>query len=450
MSAVIPVIAEWMARQRWYQAKGAEPALSVVASLEGGAPGVRVTVFLLLDEAPAEPLLYQVPVVFRPAELPESRNALIGEVDGRFLYDGPHDPAYVELLVRTIADGGRLEGSGARALGEPAIDPGTPRSSRVFSGEQSNTSIVVDVEGGPLPQVIVKVFRLIHHGENPDVTLQSGISAAGSDRVPRSFGVLTGSWPDPGRTDGVAVGHLAAVQEFLPGSEDAWRVALQAAAAGEDFSERARALGEAVAEVHETLASVFPTVQTTQAEIDAAVAVMRSRLATATAEVPQLAAHRAAVEGVYARAARGSWPALQRIHGDLHLGQVLWNERRGWILIDFEGEPLRTMAERTRPDMALRDVAGMLRSFDYVAGSLGQDGGDTASVGSWATAGRQAFSAGYGTRSGTDLDAHRDVLDAFELDKAVYETLYEARNRPAWLGIPLAAVERLVGESTAR
>jgi predicted trehalose synthase len=445
MSAVIPVIAEWMARQRWYQAKGAEPALRVVASLEGGAPGVRVTVFLLLDEAPAEPLLYQVPVVFRPEQAPDAQSALIGEIDGRYLYDGPHDPAYVQLLVRTIADGGRLEGSEARAVGEPAVDPGTPTASHVFSGEQSNTSIVVDVDSGPLPQVIAKIFRLIHHGENPDVTLQSGISGAGSDRVPRSFGVLTGSWPDPGRTDGVAVGHLAAVQEFLPGSEDAWRVALRAAAAGEDFSERSRALGEAVAEVHETLASVFPTVRTGPEDVEEALAVMRSRLATATAEVPQLAAYGAAIDAVYDRAAAASWPDLQRIHGDLHLGQVLWSDRRGWIVIDFEGEPLRTMAERTRPDVALRDVAGMLRSFDYVAGSLGQDGGtDAAGVGEWASAGRAAFAAGYSTRAGVDLAAHRHVLDAFELDKAVYETLYEARNRPAWLGIPLAAVERLV------
>ncbi|RWZ64282.1 phosphotransferase [Labedella populi] len=448
MSAVVTVIAEWMARQRWYQAKGAEPALSVVASLDGGAPGVRVTVFLLLDEAPAEPLLYQVPVVFRPEQAPDAQGALIGEVDGRFLYDGPHDAAYVQLLVRTIADGGRLEGDEARAVGEPAVDPGTPTASHVFSGEQSNTSIVVDVDGGPLPHVIAKVFRLIHHGENPDVTLQSGISAAGSDRVPRSFGVLTGSWPDPGRADGIAVGHLAAVQEFLPGSEDAWRVALRAAAAGEDFSERARALGEAVAEVHETLAAVFPTVETGPADVDEALAVMRSRLRTATAEVPQLEAYRDAIEAVYDRAAGARWPDLQRIHGDLHLGQVLWSDRRGWIVIDFEGEPLRTMAERTRPDVALRDVAGMLRSFDYVAGSLGQDGGsDAAGVGGWAAAGRASFSGGYSARSGVDLVENRDVLDAFELDKAVYETLYEARNRPAWLTIPLAAVERLVASA---
>jgi maltokinase len=446
MSVVSPVIAQWMARQRWYQAKGAEPALRVVGSLEGGTSGVRITTFLLLDEAPSEPLLYQVPVSFRPAELPEASSALIGEVDGRYLYDAPHDPAYVDLLLRTIADGGRLDGAEAFATGHPSARPGTALSSHVFSGEQSNTSIVVAVDGGPVPQVIVKLFRLVHHGENPDVTLQTGISAAGSDRVPRSFGVLTGSWPDPGREDGTAVGHLAAVQEFLPGSEDAWRVALRSAAVGEDFTGRAADLGATVAEVHETLANVFATVPTAPADVAEAVALMRSRLAMAAAEVPDLELHRAEIDAVYERAAHAAWPDQQRVHGDLHLGQVLWTEARGWVVIDFEGEPLRPMSERSRPDIALRDVAGMLRSFDYVAGSLArEEGADGAAAAAWAAEGRASFLAGYGRRSGADLTAHREVLDAFELDKAVYETLYEVRNRPTWLGIPLAAVARLVG-----
>ncbi|RUR03588.1 maltokinase N-terminal cap-like domain-containing protein [Labedella endophytica] len=450
MSAVPPVLARWMARQRWYQAKGAEPAVRIVGTLEGETTGVRVTTFLLIDEAGTEPLLYQVPVSFRSEALPGADGALIGEADGLFLYDAPHDPAYVDLLLSAISSAGRLDGADAHATGHPSADPGTRVSSHVFAGEQSNTSIVVEVDGSVVPQTIVKLFRLVHHGENPDVTLQTGISAAGSDRVPRSFGVLTGSWPDTGRADGVAVGHLAAVQEFLPGSEDAWRVALRAAAAGEDFTAKAADLGEAVAEVHETLAAVFPTVPTAPADIADAVALMRSRLAMAVAEVPGLADHLEAIDAVYERAAHAEWPAQQRVHGDLHLGQVLWTQARGWVVIDFEGEPLRPMSERSRPDIALRDVAGMLRSFDYVAGSLGQeDGAGAAGASAWAVEGRDAFIDGYQRRSGADLAAHRDVLDAFELDKAVYETLYEVRNRPTWLGIPLAAVARLAGPTNA-
>ena len=139
------------------------------------------------------------------------------------------------------------------------------------------------------------------------------------------------------------------------------------------------------------------------------------------------------------------WPALQRIHGDYHLGQVLHSPERGWVLLDFEGEPLRPMVERTQPDFALRDVAGMLRSFDYVAGSLRLDDPDRSAdaVRAWAREARHAFVDGYAAASG-GLDSRHPLLAALELDKAVYEAIYEARNRPTWVAIPLSAVARLV------
>ncbi len=118
---------------------------------------------------------------------------------------------------------------------------------------------------------------------------------------------------------------------------------------------------------------------------------------------------------------------------------------RGWVLLDFEGEPLRPMAERTRRDLALRDVAGMLRSFDYVAGSIRLDDPDCSpgAVREWAQNARAAFLDGYADASGTDLGAQRSLLAALELDKAVYEAIYEARNRPTWVSIPLRAITRL-------
>lgn len=118
----------------------------------------------------------------------------------------------------------------------------------------------------------------------------------------------------------------------------------------------------------------------------------------------------------------------------------------GWVLLDFEGEPLRPMHERRLPDVALRDVAGMLRSFDYAAGAHEQ-AEPGASRAAWAAASRAAFLEGYTERAGDAVTAHRAVLDAFELDKAVYEAIYEARNRPEWLSIPVAAVQRLAGRS---
>ncbi|MCU1526618.1 MAG: phosphotransferase, partial [Frondihabitans sp.] len=124
--------------------------------------------------------------------------------------------------------------------------------------------------------------------------------------------------------------------------------------------------------------------------------------------------------------------------------QAIQTPERGWVLLDFEGEPLRPMPERSRPDVPLRDVAGMLRSFDYVAGSLAQER-PRIDAADWAAASRLAFIDGYVQGTGVDIRSQQALLDAFEIDKAVYEALYESRNRPAWLGIPVAAIERLVG-----
>jgi maltokinase len=177
---------------------------------------------------------------------------------------------------------------------------------------------------------------------------------------------------------------------------------------------------------------------------------MHRRLDEALRAVPALEAYadglRAAFEGV--RGLQGD--PIQRIHGDLHLGQTL-RTVRGWKLVDFEGEPVKPLAERLLPDSVWRDVAGMLRSFDYAAAAV-----DRAMTESDADGVEQrAYRAREWTQRNTDalLEAYtggralsadeRVLLTAYEADKAVYECVYEVRNRPSWLGIPLGAVERL-------
>ena len=313
----------------------------------------------------------------------------------------------------------------------------------MLGGEQSNTSIIFrPAESAP---IICKVFRQLHHGDNPDVTLQTELASSGSPHVPASVGDVMGEWDDVGRASGRARGHLAFAQEFLPGVEDAWRVALTAAATGAPFTDESRALGAAVAEVHLSLGELFPREQPSEELIDRITAAWTRRLGIAVAEVPELGPQRAAIEAFYLRAQAGAWPELQRIHGDLHLGQVLLVPGRGWVLLDFEGEPLRPMQDRRRPDLPVRDVAGMLRSFDYVAGSTALALPERAAAAvAWSDAARRAFLDGYVAASGLDLSVYRDLLAAFELDKAVYEAIYEARNRPTWAAIPLHAIMSLL------
>ncbi|MET0163010.1 MAG: hypothetical protein ABW204_10175 [Microbacteriaceae bacterium] len=434
---LIDTLAAWLPEQRWYATKGRTPRLRILASiaLPASDPDAEVTVQLLIDEAHESPVLYQVPLVARPGK----GAAAIGEVDGRWLHDGPHDPAYVEALLAVMGGAQTVAGGGLSLEGRRLTEPGRVLRSRVLSGEQSNTSVVVEVEGGPVPTLITKVFRVLHHGENPDVTTQSALTAAGSQRVPASFCSLSGTWPDVGRDSGTATGHLAFTQQFLPGLQDAWAVAVDAAGRGEDFTEQARELGAAVAEVHRTLATALPTVEPTASETAELLVSLRRRLDIAVREVPELAAAAPRIAALYDGLEGARWPRLQRIHGDLHLGQSVRSPGLGWVLLDFEGEPLRPMPERSRPDLALRDIAGMLRSFDYVAGSLAHQD-PPVDAAAWAVAAREAFLDGYGA----DLDGEAALLDAFEVDKAVYEAIYEVRNRPDWLGIPLAAIDRLV------
>ncbi|MDO7881639.1 maltokinase N-terminal cap-like domain-containing protein [Salinibacterium soli] len=444
--ADLSLVGEWMASQRWFANKGARPMLEEIGRWELSAPaGARFVTHLLLDHTPGKPLLYQVPLSYRRDPLPGVEP--IGRVGDDWVVDAPRDPGYVAALLRMLAAGAEVAGADTWARGgrNPAavpFDADSPAlTSRVLSGEQSNTSIVAEWTGTGAVPVICKIFRAIHHGDNPDVELQGALAAAGSPVVPRAVGHVVAEWSDRGRPSGRARGHLAFAQEFLPGAHDAWRVAIESAAAGEDFSARARALGVATAGVHATLSAALDSRPADQADIEDTLESMARRLETAIAEIPALAPHRSALEDVLRLARSTSWPALQRIHGDLHLGQVLDVPGRGWVMVDFEGEPLRPMVERNRLDNPLRDVAGMLRSFDYVAGSLAVTGGIDASE--WARAARAAFAEGYGEASGDDLGERHALVDAFEADKALYEAVYEVRNRPEWLPIPVAGIERI-------
>lgn len=439
MDDLLDLLAAWMPRQRWYGTKGRDPRLTLVADWPLETPATRV--LLVRDDAVTPSAVYQVPVSQRDPDvvLPGS---LIGPGDdGRVWSDAATDPAFTDLLFRLVSVGGTASSGEGGFVGVPLTAPSSELVSdvpaRVLSGEQSNTSIIFRPVGAH--PVICKLFRQVNVGINPDVELQSALAAGGATFVPAAIGEVQGAWTT---ASGESVtGSLAFAQEFFDGVEDAWRVALQAASAGDDFSAPARALGESVARMHVSLADIFPTVAP-DAEVRSRVAAAwERRLAIAVAEVPALGRYVERIGEVYAEALAAPWPPLQRVHGDLHLGQVLHTAANGWVLLDFEGEPLRPIAERRAPDLAVRDVAGMLRSFDYVSGAVADD--DGAAVRAWVIDAQQAFLGGYVDTVGDENRASDALLSAFELDKAVYEAIYETRNRPDWVRIPLAAIGRL-------
>jgi maltokinase len=334
---------------------------------------------------------------------------------------------------------------------------GTQRGpGRLVGAEQSNSSLVFG------NKLILKLFRLLEPGENPELEVTRALAGAGFTACPAPLGWIEGL----GSTLGI-------LQRYYAGSVEGWKLATERVADHYEsrdgdpgnFADDAGALGRLTAELHEAMARALPKVAEGQPDLGRLSARLLGQLTQVAALVPELTAHRDAIAEVYAKAeaAGGGTRYLQRIHGDYHLGQVL-KGADGWVVIDFEGEPARSLEERRRLASPLQDVAGMLRSFDYAAFQplvLGEDPdtpGPTRDelarfegpAAAWIEANRKAFLDGYlggAGESGWLAGDHELLLRAFELDKAVYEVMYEARHRPPWLQIPLGGIRRLLGAS---
>jgi maltokinase len=444
VSALEDVLRDWLPTQRWYGGKGTAVTAVRVEHEERLSAGedVRHTLLHVTDEAGGTEL-YQVLLGHRSGEVePRLKNAVVGEVDGRVLYDAVHDPEAVGQLLQLVAEDRRLSRLTFTSTGE--LDPGLPP--RVMGAEQSNTSVVYGEE------YILKLFRRVQPGLNPDLEITRALADAGSPYVAQPLGWLEGL------VDGEPT-TLGLLQCFQRNSTEGWAMAtasvrdlfaeadLHADEVGGDFAAESERLGTATAEVHVLLREVLPSGTADADESARTSRQLHERLDAALAVVPELAPHATALRAAYDAVGGLTSPVpVQRVHGDYHLGQVLRTEH-GWVLLDFEGEPARPLAERTALMSPLRDVAGMLRSYDYAARHLlAERGGDSQlayRANEWAERNRQAFCDGYARAAGTDPRDEAVLLRAFELDKAVYEVVYEARNRPAWLPIPVGSIERL-------
>jgi maltokinase len=444
VSTLEDVLREWLPGQRWYGGKGRAVAAVRVEHEERlpGGEDVRHTLLHVTDEDGATEL-YQVLLGSRTGEV-ESRlkNAVVGAVDDRTLYDAVHDPEAVGSLLALLAESRQLSRLHFTSTGE--LDATLPP--RVIGAEQSNTSVVYGEE------YILKLFRRVQPGLNPDLEITRALAEAGSPHIAAPLGWLEGEVGGQTTT-------LALLQSFQRYATEGWAMAtasvrdlfaeadLHADEVGGDFAAESERLGAATAEVHLTLREALPS-RTADADESAATGrQLHERLDQALAVVPDLEPYADALRAAYDRVVEHTEPVpVQRVHGDYHLGQVLRTEH-GWVLLDFEGEPARSLAERTALMSTLRDVAGMLRSYDYAARHLlAERGGDNQlayRANEWAERNRQAFCDGYAQAAGADPRDEAVLLRAFELDKAVYEVVYEARNRPNWLPIPLGSIERL-------
>jgi maltokinase len=450
---IAELLIDWLPRQRWFAGKGREVSAVEFAAdtrLVAGDPGLLHAI-VIVRQGPAEAAYYQLLLGFRH-ELPgRLEYASIGVVDDLHVYDAAHDPDLTRSLLAGMAAGADTGSLRFRTVRGARLDVGL--TSLASPAEQSNTSLVYG------DAYICKLFRRLTPGVNPDLEVSLALSGSGSKHIPELFGWIETVLEGESTT-------LAMLSEYLRTATDGWQLAttsvrdlyaeadLHAYEVGGDFAAEAERLGVATASVHRDLAEAFGVTSISADQVRALADLMLGRLEEARAAVPELAPYAGPIAAAFDDLAAQDAPMpVQRVHGDYHLGQVLRTEV-GWMLLDFEGEPARPLAERRAPGHPLRDVAGMLRSFEYaarylLAGPLAAVADDPAHeqreyrAREWADRNRDAFCTGYTDAGGPDPAAHEVLLRAFEFDKAVYEVMYEARNRPSWLQVPLGSLARL-------
>ena len=436
---VLDLIPEYLGNQRWY-ANAEAP--------EAGQVRVERTAELWSDDVGARRLLqavvaaggdyYHLLVGERPAGeraefLHTREDAVLGVVGDAYYYDATLDSELARALLVVASDG---QESAALA--------------RQLSVEQSNTSLVYD------DRLILKVFRHLQEGRNPDVEVTTALASAGFEHVAKPLV----TWRDD-RFD------LAFGQRFLAGGSEGWALALTSlrdfyngdttdpAEAGGDFAAEAARLGRVTAEMHLALAESFGIAPTAESVSTWArlVADIRERLVSAS-EV----AKKDLLEGAGSLlrrlgSVREPGPVF-RVHGDYHLGQVMRSDA-GWFVLDFEGEPTKPLAERTAPMSPVKDVSSMIRSFHYASRHVlaerpAQDWAQIESLPlAWESHNRQAFLGGYQQADGIqallpDPPTAAAAMVAYELDKSLYELDYEQRHRPEWVSIPLDALDRII------
>jgi trehalose synthase-fused probable maltokinase len=443
----------WLLAQRWFASKSREvSALNVLEIAPIGdepEPYVALAIVEVRFQAGTHEL-YQLPLGFRHVDEGWGEG-VIETIGDRTMYDALVDPACARRIAAALRDDLRIEHDEG-VWNFVSVDGAVPSEDelgdvRPMGVEQSNTSIVFG------ETAVLKAYRRIEPGPNPELEVLRFLTEHGFEHIAR----LRGFYEHSGRLVDATLGLM---QDFLQGGRDGWELALDSFGGDVDgYLAELGDLGRVTAEMHTTLGS-DPADATFAPEEPSAESISLI-LATVDEEIEAIFRDLPDDERVAPIAGRGqevrerlrdlghvgAGGKVIRTHGDFHLGQALRTDR-GWVLLDFEGEPARTLPQRRQKRSPLRDVAGMLRSFSYAASGGEMLRGTSAPEG-WEERARDAFLSAYFAAVDRRLLPHgednvRRQLMIFELEKAVYELRYELNNRPDWVRIPVAGIARLL------
>ena len=466
---ILAAVAGWLPAARWFADKDVQVDASklelveeVTLATDEAAIDLRLLLVKLAGESQRS--CYVVPV-----------RRLPGAASSSFLDDATSS-AFASWLLHLISWEGELAGRHGRLVGRRTATGDSlhlgdrPLTVVPLGGDASNTSLLVAAadDSDPGLPVLIKLIRRYRTGIQPEVEIGSFLARAGFAGSPPLLGWLEYQPADGAGESGV----MATVHAGLAGTESLWDYlcdrSQQADCQPQELTAIAADLGRLTAAMHAALAgqnhhAAFQPQQPTTADAEALSRAMVEHADAVLADLADAcpAILRPRVIAVLAKQASiaeclrrvGQQPltaSFIRVHGDYHLGQVLINPatQRLWV-IDFEGEPSRSLAQRRAKTSSCKDVTGACRSFDYLARHIARQPGSRPLAAEPLTA---AFLATYTTAAAdqcfwpTDPDEAARLLDAFTLDKAIYELAYELHHRPDWLEVPLAAIERLLAD----
>jgi trehalose synthase-fused probable maltokinase len=442
---------DWVQQQRWYASKSRSiSSIDIVESITLRDEPLLLLALVETRFATGTHELYQLPLAIRPPN-DIARGDSISHTDDWALYDALAEPEQAHELLRRIATSDEIETDDGHFSFHPfesAENLTEVSDVRLIGVEQSNSSVVFD------EHTVLKVFRKLEPGVNPELEVLRFLTYRGFPNIAPLHGWYEYAGHAFAATLGVA-------QAFLPDAVGGWELAMDEITAAPDaFLERLGTLGTATAQLHNTLASdasdpAFSPEEPSQESLALLTATVDEDIERIFLRLPDDDPRLAPIAGrgqdvrerLAARAQIGVTGRVIRTHGDYHLGQTL-HTPRGWVIIDFEGEPARSLPERRQKRSPLRDVAGMLRSFAYVTSAVELLGRQSAPEG-YEQRMREQFLTCYFAAVDTTLmpggeAAIANLLSIFELEKAIYELRYELNNRPDWITIPVAGIARLL------